>query len=33
MAPELERLKDAIDRYHEYVQEVIERYPRLGGQY
>lgn len=33
MAPELERMKEAIDRYHEYVQEVIERYPRLGGQY
>ena len=30
---DLERLKNAIDAYHEHVQEIMKEHPRLAGQY
>lgn len=33
MVPALERLKNAIDTYHGYVQELIQEKPRFGGLY
>lgn len=30
---DLERLKNAIDAYHDYVQEVIRDHPRMAGKY
>ncbi len=33
MKPALVRLQNAIDHYHEYVQEQIKVHPRFGGKY
>ncbi len=33
MGPALERLKNAIDAYHEHVQQIMKEHPRLAGQY
>ena len=30
---DLERLKNAIDAYHEHVQQIMKEHPRLAGQY